>query len=143
MAFIGSMQFMNSSLGSLVKNLSNNDFKFSDELVFFKAKFSENKLPDKCKFFSSLKDERISEKDYSKTNNIWNVFKMNIMGDCHDLYFKTDVFLFADVFETFMNTFLYYYGLDPCHYFSSAGLSWDAMLKMTVIELELISDIDM
>ena len=34
------------------------------------------------------------------------------------------------------------YGLDPCHYFSSPGLSWDAMLKMTNIELEKISDID-
>ena len=35
------------------------------------------------------------------------------------------------------------YGLDPCHYFSSPGLSWDAMLKMTDIELDLISDTDM
>ena len=35
-----------------------------------------------------------------------------------------------------------YYGLDPCHYFSSPGLSWDAMLKMTGIKLDLISDID-
>ena len=36
-----------------------------------------------------------------------------------------------------------YYGLDPCHYFSSTGLSWQAMLKMTKIELKLISDNDM
>ena len=43
--------------------------------------FSENKLPDKCKFFSSLKDECISEKDYQRANNIWNGFKMNAMGD--------------------------------------------------------------
>ena len=34
-----------------------------------------------------------------------------------------------------------YYGLHPCHYFSSPGLSWDAMLKMTDMELEKISDI--
>ena len=34
------------------------------------------------------------------------------------------------------------FGLDPCHYFSSPGLSWHAMLKMTEIELEKISDID-
>ena len=40
-----------------------------------------------------------------------------------------------------INTCLNYYGLDPCHYFSSPGLSWDAMLKMAGIELELISDI--
>ena len=35
-----------------------------------------------------------------------------------------------------------YYGLDPCHYFSSPGLTWDAMLKMTGIKLEKISDFD-
>ena len=66
---------------------------------------------------------------------------MNTMGDYHDLYLKTDVLLLADVFEKFINTCLEYYGLDPCHYFSSPGLSWNAMLKMTGIELKLASDI--
>ena len=46
------------------------------------------------------------------------------------------------MFEKFIKTCLDYYGLDPCLYFSSPGLSWDAMLKMTGVELELISDID-
>ena len=64
------------------------------------------------------------------------------MGDCHDLYFN-DVLLLVDVFEKFISTCLNYYRLDPCHYFSSPGLSCNAMLKMTGIELELISDIDM
>ena len=64
-----------------------------------------------------------SEKDYLKVNNIWNVFNTNTMGDYHDLYLKTDVLLLADVFEKLINTFLDYYGLDPCHYFSSPGLS--------------------
>ena len=60
-----------------------------------------------------------------------------------DLYLKTDVLLLADVFEKFINTCLDYYRLDTCHYFSSPGLRWDGMLKMTGIELDLISDIDM
>ena len=68
---------------------------------------------------------------------------MNSMGDYHDLYLNPDVLLLADVFEKLIKTCLDYYGLDLCHYFSSPGLSWDAMLKMTGIELELISDIDM
>ena len=50
--------------------------------------------------------------------------------------------LLADVFEKFIDTCLKFYGLDPCHYFSSPGLSWDAMLKMTGVKLEKISDID-
>ena len=54
-------------------------------------KFSKDILPDRCKFFSSLKDVCISEKGYLKANNIWNGFKMNTMGDYHDLYLKTDV----------------------------------------------------
>ena len=90
-------------------------------------KFSENKLPDRC-IFSSLRDVSISEKDYLKADNIWNVFKMNTMGDYHDLYLKTDVLLLADVFEKFISMCLDYYGLDPCHYFRSPGLSWDGML---------------
>ena len=54
-----------------------------------------------------------------------------------------DVLLLADVFQKFINTCLEYYGLDLFHCFSSPGLSWDAMLRMTGIELELISEIDM
>ena len=67
---------------------------------------------------------------------------MKNMGDYFDLYLKKDVLFMADVFEKFIDTCLKYYGLDPCHYFSSPGLSWDAMLKMTGVKLEKISDID-
>ena len=68
---------------------------------------------------------------------------MNTMDDYHDLYLKTDVLLLANVFEKSINICLDYYGLDPCNYFPSPELSWDVMLKMTRIELDLISDIDM
>ena len=68
---------------------------------------------------------------------------MKSLGDYHDLYLKTDALLLTDVFERFINWSLKYYGLHPSHYFSSPGLSWDAVLKMTGIELELISDIKM
>ena len=67
---------------------------------------------------------------------------MNTMGDYYDLYLKTDVLLLADIFEKFINTCLEYYGLDSCNYFSSPGLSWDAMVQMTGIELKLNSGID-
>ena len=48
----------------------------------------------------------------------------------------------ADVFEGFIDTCLKYYGLDPCRYFSSPSLNWDAMSKMTRVELEKVSDIE-
>ena len=65
------------------------------------------------------------------------------MGEYHDLYLKSDVLLLTNVFENFRKTCMQYYKLDPCHYFTSPGLSWDAMLKMTDIKLGLIIDIDM
>ena len=101
-------------------------------------RFDEDKLPDKSNFFSSLRDKCISKKEYDRAINVWNVFKINTMGDYHDLYLKTDVLLPADVFGKFISTCLDYYGLDPYHYFSSPGLSWDAMLKMTGVKLEAL-----
>ena len=153
---------MNSSLNPLVTYLSEMDIKYLSQefrsgllklveqkgmypyyyMDSFKKIFDE-KWPNRCKSFSSLKDECISEKGYLHDIDAWNVFKMNAMGDYYDLYLKTDVLLLADVFEKFINTCLEYYQLDSCHYFSSPGLSWDAMLKMAGIELKLISDIDM
>ena len=65
------------------------------------------------------------------------------MGEYHDLYLKSDILLLADVFENFRKTCYQYYNPDPCHYCTSPGLSWDAMLKMTGIKLELMTDVDM
>ena len=60
-----------------------------------------------------------------------------------NFHLKFDVLLLADVFERFRNNSLRNYGLYPSHYLRALGLSWDAMLKMTKIELELIPDPDM
>ena len=85
-----------------------------------------------------LTDEGISD-----AQNVWNTFNMKTMGEYHDLYLQSDLLLLADVFENFRKTCLQYYKLDPCHYFTSPGLSWDAMLKMTGIKRELMTDVDM
>ena len=106
-------------------------------------KFKETKLPERDKFFSSLKDFGISEKEYQRACNMWKVFRIKNLGEYHDLYLKTDVLLLCDVFEKFIATCLEYYSLDPCHYFSSPELSWDAMLKMIKIRPQKINDIDM
>ena len=74
--------------------------------------------------------------------NVWDTFNFNTFEDFHNHYLKKDVLLLADVFEKFIFTCLKYYDLDPCHYFSAPGLSWDAMLKMTGVTLEKINDPD-
>ena len=74
--------------------------------------------------------------------NVWDTFNFNKFEDFLNHYLKKDVLLLADVFQKFISTSLKYYNVDPCHYFSASGLSWDAMLKMTKVELEKISDPD-
>ena len=92
-------------------------------------RFSEDKLPAKCEISSSLKYECISEKGYSHSIIFWNTFKINTIGDYHDLYLKTEVLLSVDVSEMFINRYLEYCRLDLCHYISSPWLSWDGCLN--------------
>ena len=68
---------------------------------------------------------------------------MRNMGDYYDHCLEKDVLLLVDVFEKFIDTSLNFYTLEPCHYFSSPGLSCDAILKMTGVKLKKISDIVM
>ena len=70
------------------------------------------------------------DKDYLTCNKIWNEFNMKNMGDYHDHYLVKYVLLLADAFKKFIETCLKFYKLDPCNYFSSLGLSWEAMLKI-------------
>ena len=159
--FIDSFQFMSSSLESLVKNISPCDMKYTlqefqnEKLELMKRKdvypydymdhfdkFNEKHLPPREEFYSILNDEYITNEDYKHAQNVWNTFNLESMGEYHDLYLQSDILLLADVFEMFRKTCLKFYDLDPCHYFTSPGLSWDAMLKMTNVKLELISDID-
>ena len=78
----------------------------------------------------------MTDDKYLTSTKIWNKFNMKNLGDYHDHYFKKDVLLPADVFEKFIDTCLKFYKLDPCHYFSSPGLSEDAVLKMTGVKLK-------
>ena len=162
LTFIDSFQFMSSSLDKLVSNLRKKDLKYTStafygyklDLMSKKGvypydfmdsmeKFENKELPKIEEFYSMLNEEHISEKDYNHAKEVWNAFRIKNMGEYHDLYLQSDVLLLTDVFENFRNTCMQYYGLDPCHYFTSPGLSWDAMLKMTNVKFELITDIRM
>ena len=160
--FKDSLKFMSSSLGALVNNLPKDGFKniskyyTSEEVELIKQKgfypyefmdteekFNDTKLPPREAFYSKLTGRGISEKDYKHAWNVWNTFKMKTFKDYHELYNETDVLLLADVFENFRNLCLKIYGLDPAYYFTAPGLAWDACLKMTDINLELLSETNM
>ena len=68
---------------------------------------------------------------------------MEHLQDYHNLYNETDVILLADVFENFRSICIKNYELDPAHYYTAPGLAWDAALKITGVELESLTDIDM
>ena len=67
---------------------------------------------------------------------------MKTVKDHHDLYLECDALLLADASEKFRNSSLKNYGLSLSHYLGAPALSWDGMLNMTKVELELISDAD-
>ena len=115
-------------------------------------RFNEEKFPARKYFYSSTKDGKIGDdckisdghisvKCYLTYEKIWDKFEMKNMVDYNNHYLKKDVLQLADVFEKFIATCLKFYQLDPCHYFSSPGLSWYVMLKMTGVKLEKIFDI--
>ena len=160
--FIDSFKFMATSLDSLVNNLPEDDFinlslyysgdefnlltrkgVYPYEYMDSFEKLKETKLPPKEKFYSRLNDENISVEDYEHAKKVWETFNMKTLEDYHKLYNKVDVLLLADVFENFRNICINNYKLDPAHYYTAPGLAWDAALKVTGVNLELLSDIDM
>ena len=161
LTFLDSFQFMSSGLDKLVSNLPKESLKYTSnmfkgtklDLMVRKGVYPydymdsfdkfNSPLPKKEEFYSILNNEHISDENYQHAKNVWNTFNLKNMGEYHDLYLQSDILLLTDVFENFRKTCLEYYKLDPCHYFTSPGLSWDAMLKMTDIKLELMTDIDM
>ena len=158
--FLDSFKFMASSLGSLVGNLgleklkeTKKEFGTKFELLARKGiypydymngieKFSEEKLPTKEEFYSKLNDCGISDDDHNHAKKVWKEFGVKNLGQYHDLYLKSDVLLLADVFEEFRNVCLENYSLDPAWYYTSPGLSWDALLKHSRVRLELLTDVD-
>ncbi|KAJ8972052.1 hypothetical protein NQ317_001522 [Molorchus minor] len=103
----------------------------------------ERALPSSTDFHNKLNDEDVSEDDYIHAQNVWKAFKLTNLKEYTQLYLKTDVLLLADVFENFRERCLNTYGLDPAHYYTLPGYTWDCMLKHTNVKLEFLQDVDM
>ena len=150
LTFIDSFAFLLEGLESFVKATPKEAFKITETLAEYELlmkkgiypyeymdsweRFAETDLPPKEAFFSKLADQGISNADYEHVQNVWERLERNTMGDYHDIYLQTDVALLAGVFENFREVCLKQYRLDPARYYTSPGLSWDALLKMTGVQ---------
>jgi len=141
--FVDSCQFLAESLDNLVKAMRNSrldDFvhttrHFGRNDLFFKKgsypyeymtdarKFEETALPPKSAFYSRLNDEHISDEE------IWSLQSMNTLRDWYDFYLTLDVL-----------TMLSAHGLDCLHFPSLPSMTLQLALKVTDVELELITD---
>lgn len=167
--FIDSFAFMASSLENLVENqmkgatdaqkrekMKYNNEHWGDDFNIMTRKgvypyeymdsfekFKRSKVLKQKHFFSSLYNSNITEEDYEHYKKVCKQMKISNLGEYHDLYLRSDVLLLADVFENFRSFCLNEYNLDPAHYYTLPGFGWDALLKMTEVKLDLITDVDL
>ena len=167
--FLDSLQFLGpgSSLETLAKNLTefphleeqfNQVWSFgkAEDLNLLKQKgiypysyvknfqvFEETCLPPKTAFHNDLTGEDISQESYDFAQQVWDTLNCENLGEYHDVYLYQDIFLLADIFEQFRQLCLQHLELDPAHYYTVPGMSWDAALKCTKVKLNTLHDINM
>ena len=167
--FLDTYSFMGSSLESLTSDLKKDDNDIQELRNIFKSvskefecdeqfkiilkkgiypysyldtydKFNDNNLPNKKEFYNKLNNSECSDDDYNQAKLVWNKFKCEKFIDYHNIYLKLDVLLLSDIWDNFRKTTFNNYNLDCSYYYTSPGLAWSSKLKITNVELELISD---
>ena len=158
--FVDMFRFMPQSLNKLISNLHdkslhdpilntlyNGNLKdlerkgiFPYEYIDTWNKYNEMEFPSIEHFYSNLNISSISYDDYEYGKTVFDNLKEKNIGNYNDVYLIVDVLQMMNVFENFRNLCLEVYKLDPAYYLTAPGLFWDAMLKKTKIQLELISD---
>lgn len=170
---VDSFQFLSSSLSQLADMLATkgtNNFEYTQHFIINKygerklgemlplvirkgvmcysyidslERLQECKLPPRDEFYNEITNSELTLNDYNHAVKVYEMFGCCNLEDYLKEYLAIDILLLCDIFESFRETCLDIYGLDPCYYLSSPGLSFDAMLKMTRVELDLLSDISM
>lgn len=163
--FLDSLQFLNCSLQSLMSNMALDECKstmqmkkgfplLTDEVLLAKGVFPYDflrtkndllvaALPSQSDFFNTLTKSECCDEDYERAKQAWREFQANNLGDYMLAYLELDIRQLADIFESFRRLSLEDDGLDPVHYISTPGLSFDSALKTTGAKLELLTDVDM
>ena len=157
LAFYDSLQHLQSSLSRLAEGLNEYPITskyFKDPSLIRKGVypyeymdcwtcFEETSLPPKECFYSTLLKKGITDEDYEHAQKVWKDLECETLGDYHDKYLLADVCLLADVFEEYRKTTLETFNLDPAHYISTPSMTWDAFLKSSKVNIDLISNMDM
>ena len=133
--------FSNNDINKFVSLLRKGVYPY--EYVDNWERFSEISLSSKEDFYSNLNMEDINDIDYRHANNVFKRFELKNLGQYHDLYVQSDTLLLADVFKNVRDMCIEEYELDPPHFLSLPGLAFQACLKKTNIELELLTDYEM
>ena len=106
-------------------------------------RFNEVSLPDKEAFYSKLILEDISDEDNIHAAKVFEESKFKNLGECHDLYLKSDLLVLVDILQNFRKMCLEIYELDPAKFILAPGLAWRSALKKTQVKFHLLTDIDM
>ena len=147
----GSLNDLSKNLNDKVKFITKEHFSNNFELMKYKVCFpyefitkeniyNEN-LTSIENFYSSLKLDNISEKDYDKTLEIYKKLNCKNIKEYLDIYLKLDICLQADIFNVFRNCIWDKFEIDCSKYIKSYLLSLDFMLKYAGVKIELIRDI--
>ena len=137
--FKNTYSFCNNDLNKFILLLRKGVYPY--EYMDSWERFDDTSLPSKKDFYSNLNMGDIDDRDYRHGNNVFKGFKLDNLGDYHDLYVKSDTLLLA-VSENFRDISIKVYELDPAHFVLLPGLAWQACLKKTNIELELLTNYD-
>ena len=139
--FVNTYEFCNGDLNKFILLLRKGVYPYEYKDSW--QRFDETSLPDKEAFYSNLNMEHITDVDYRHGTAVFEYLINKSLGDYHYFYVQSDTLLLADVCEHFRNTCIKVYELDPAHFLSAPGFSWQACLKKTEAKLELLTDVDM
>ena len=138
--FANTYRFCNEDINKFILLLRKDVYPY--EFMDSWERFYETALPNKKPFYSELNLEDITDKDYAHAQKVFEELKLKNFGDYHDLYVESNTLLLADVFKNFRNKCIEIYQLDPALFLSAPGLAWQACLKKSKVELELLTKID-
>lgn len=137
---------MNDKFDVEYKNIKSVEFKprikgiYPYEFTDSWEKFNHTEILSKEDFYDNLNQKEINNQEYEQYLRVWNLIPDCNLGKYSDLYLKTDVLALADVMENFRDIALKHYELDPIYYYTTPGYSFDACLKMTNINLDMLTD---